>query len=314
MRILIVGAGAVGGYFGARLVQAGRDVTFLVRSSRATQLRRDGLRIVSPHGDVVLAPTCVTAGNIPAPYDLVILGVKAYGLEAAMEDLAPAVGPDTMILPLLNGMRHMDRLTQRFGAAAVLGGVCVVVSETDDEGRIVQRGDLQQLTYGETDGSVTARLRALDEALRGAGFETRLSTDILQAMWEEWVMLASLGAATCLMRGPIGAIVAEPGGSDTVRRIVSDCAAIATACGHKPSDDFIARHNKAMTAAGSPLTSSMYRDLINGRPVEVDQILSDFLDRGAAHGIRPPVLQAAALHLMIYDSARRARASERAPA
>jgi 2-dehydropantoate 2-reductase len=197
MRILVVGAGAVGGYFGAGLAKAGRDVTFLVRAPRATQLlRRDGLCVVSPHGDVLLAPKLIGAGEIDGPYDLVLLSVKAFALEAAIDDFAPAVGPETMILPALNGMRHIDVLTQRFGESAVLGGVCLVATEIDDRGRIVQLADIQQLVYGERNGEVTPRLQALDATLQGAGFDANLSTEIIQAMWEKWVMLASLGAVT----------------------------------------------------------------------------------------------------------------------
>ena len=155
MTILVVGAGAVGGYFGGRLAQAGRDVTFLVRPSRAKQLRRDGLRIISPHGDAVLAPKLVSVEEIDKPYDLVFLSVKAYALEAAMNDFAAAVGPETMILPVLNGMRHVDLLTKRFGEDAVIGGVCQVASEIDDAGRIVQLADFQQLVYGERNGEMT---------------------------------------------------------------------------------------------------------------------------------------------------------------
>src|SRR5205807_613855 len=184
LRILIVGAGAVGGYFGGRLAQAGRDVTFLVRPSRAKQLRRDGLRIISPHGDAVLAPKLVTAGEIEAPCDLVFFSVKAYALEAAMNDFALAVGPETMILPVLNGMRHIDLLSKRFGEHAVIGGVCLVVAEIDGEGRVVQLADIQRLVYGERNGETTPRLQMLDATLQGAGFDARLSTDIMSAMWE----------------------------------------------------------------------------------------------------------------------------------
>ena len=148
MRILIVGAGAVGGYFGGRLAQAGRDVTLLVRPARAKQLRQDGLRIISPHGDAVLTPKLVGATEIDPPYDLVFLSVKAYALQAAMNDFAAAVGPEAMILPVLNGMRHVDLLTKRFGEHPVIGGVCLVATEIDDKGRIVQLADMQQLLYG----------------------------------------------------------------------------------------------------------------------------------------------------------------------
>jgi len=302
MRILIVGAGAVGGYFGGRLAQAGRDVTFLVRPSRAKQLGRDGLRIISPHGDAVLAPKLVSAEKIDRPYDLVFLSVKAYALEAAMNDFAAAVGPETMILPVLNGMRHIDLLMKRFGEHAVIGGVCLVAAEIDNEGRIHQLADFQRLVYGERNGETTARLQTLDATLQGAGFDARLSTDIMQAMWEKWVQLASLGGITCLMRGTIGEIVAVLDGADLSLKMLDESAAVATACGHKPSEVLLSRHAAAMTAPGSPLTSSMYRDLRKGAPVEADHILGDFIERGRTHGVATPLLKAAFVNLRIYQA------------
>src|SRR6266513_2260701 len=228
LRILIVGAGAVGGYFGGRLAQAGRDVTFLVRRSRAKQLSQDGLRIITPHGNAVLSPKLISADKIDAPYDIIFLSVKAYALKAAMNDFAAAVGPETMIFPVLNGMRHIDLLTKRFGDHAVIGGVCLVASKIDDEGRIVQLADFQQLVYGERNGDTTPRLQTLDAALQGAGFDARLSTDIMQEMWEKWIQLASLGAITCLMRGTIGEIADAPGGADLSLNVLDESAAVAT--------------------------------------------------------------------------------------
>ena len=301
MRILIVGAGAVGGYFGGRLAEARRDVTFLVRPSRAKQLGRDGLRIISPHGDAVLTPKLVSAEEIDTPYDLVFLSVKAYALELAMNDFAAAVGQETMIFPVLNGMRHVDLLTKRFGDHPVIGGVCQVASEIDDEGRIVQLADFQQLVYGERNGETTPRLRTLDGTLQGGGFDARLSTDIMQEMWEKWVQLASLGAITCLVRGTIGEIVAAPGGVDVSLKVLDESAAVATACGHKPSEALLSRHADAMTAPGSQLTSSMYRDLRKGAPVEADHILGDFIERGTARGITAPLLKAAFVNLRVYQ-------------
>jgi 2-dehydropantoate 2-reductase len=229
--------------------------------------------------------------------------VKAYALEAAMNDFAAAVGPETMILPVLNGMRHVDFLTKRFGEHAVIGGVCLVASELDDKGRIVQLADFQQLVYGERNGETTRRLKALDAMLQGAGFDARLSTDITQAMWEKWVQLASLGAITCLMRGTIGEIVAVPGGAGLSLKVLDESAAIATACGHKPSEALLSRHAAAMTAPGSPLTSSMYRDLRKGAPVEVDHILGDFIERGDRRGVATPLLQTAFVNLRAYQGA-----------
>ena len=301
LRILIVGAGAVGGYFGGRLAQAGRDVTFLVRPARAKQLSQDGLRIISPHGDAVLSPKLISADKIDAPYDIIFLSVKAYALEAAMNDFAAAVGPETIIFPALNGMRHIDILTKRFGEHAIIGGVCLVAAEIDHQGRIVQLADFQRLVYGERNGESTPRLKALDATLQGAGFDARLSAEIMQAMWEKWVQLASLGAITCLMRGTIGEIVAAPGGAELSIDVLNESVAVAMACGQKPSEKVLSRHAAAMTAPGSLLTSSMYRDLRNGAPVEADQILGDFIERGSASGVTTPLLKAAFVNLRVYQ-------------
>lgn len=156
MRMLVVGAGATGGYFGGRLVQAGRDVTFLVRPGRASELRSNGLQIVSPRGNVTLQPRLVSANAVERTYDVVLLTVKGFALEAALDDIAPAIGPKTMILPVLNGMRHVDLLEARFGKRHVIGGVCKVATTLDDRGRIIQLAGFQELAYGEMDGTVYA--------------------------------------------------------------------------------------------------------------------------------------------------------------
>ncbi len=301
-RILVVGAGAVGGYFGARLVQAGQDVTFLVRAARASEIAERGLQIVSPHGDATLYPKTLIADHLTSPFDVIFLSVKGYALEAAMDDFAPAVTPETMILPVLNGLRHIDSLAARFGEKNVLGGVCLIVSQQEKDGRIVQLTDLQQLTYGERSGEVTERIRQLDAAMQEASFDAKLSENIVHAMWEKWVQLASLGAATCLFRGNIGEIQSIQGGAELSLRVLEECCAVATAAGNPPSDAFLARVRQAMTTPGSTLTSSMYRDLTQGRNVEVDQILGDLLARGRTFGIPTPLLTAAFVNLSIYRS------------
>ncbi|QHN04843.1 2-dehydropantoate 2-reductase [Granulicella sp. WH15] len=303
MRILVIGAGATGGYFGGRLTQAGRDVTFLVRGATAERLRRDGLHIVSPfHGDATVQPKIVTAAEITGPYDLIVLSVKAYGLAAAIEDFAPAVGPETMILPFLNGMHHLDLLAARFGEQPVIGGVCLVSSALGKEGEIVQFNPTQKITYGERDGELTERVQALDRAMQGAGFEAKLSGQIMQDMWEKWVQLASLGASNSLMRGSIGEIVAVPHGAEITLQILTECSAIAAACGYAPRAAMIAQASSLLTTPGSPLTASMYRDLSSGSRVEVDQILGDLLRRGREHEVKAPLLQAAFTNLSIYQS------------
>ena len=301
MRILVVGAGAVGGYFGGRLAQAGRDVTFLVRAKRAEELKAKGLQIISPYGDLTLRPKTVSASEIAAPYDVILLSVKSYSLASAMDDFGAAVGPETMIVPALNGMRHMDLLAQRFGERAVLGGVCMVASEVDGEGRIRQLTNFQSLVYGEVDGEVTPRVQALDETLRGAGFDASISRDILRDMWRKWVLLATLGALTCLLRGNIGEIASAPGGADLSLEALHECAGIASAHGYSQAEAFLKEQTSKLTAENSQLTSSMYRDLKKGAPVEADTILGDLIDRGRRYGIAMPILRAAYVSLSIYQ-------------
>ena len=302
MRILVIGAGAVGGYFGGRLHEAGRDVSFLVHSTQAETLRTQGLRIVSPFGDATIRPRLVLAHEISGPYDLILLCVKAYSLEAAMNDFARAVGASTMILPLLNGMRHIDLLANRFGNSNVIGGVCLIVAEMDKDNRILQLTKTQQLVYGERGGNTSARMETLNQTMQGAKFEAKISQNIEQEMWEKWVMLSSLGAATCLMRGNIGEIEAVTGGAGVAMGILNECSAIAAACGHAPSDAFLTRAEKIMTAPGSTLTSSMYRDLVKKGRVEVDQILGDLLSRGRKLGLVTPLVEAAYVNLRIYQA------------
>src|ERR1700740_1081921 len=298
MRILVVGAGAVGGYFGGRLLQAGRDVTFLVRLNRAEELQAQGLRILSPlHGDFTVRPKTMTAAQIASPYDVVFFSVKSYSPAGAINDFAPAVGPQTVIIPVLNGMHHMDVLEQKFGEHAVLGGVCYVAAEVDSQGRVVQLADFQSLTYGELDGKKTSRIEAVHQVFSGAGFEAAISTDILRNMWEKWVWLATVGAITCLLRGNIGEIVAVPGGAELCLSVFRECAAIAGACGYPMSEKFLAEKGPLLTAAGSTLTSSMYRDLTDHARVEVDTILGDLIERGRKRGVSAPLIQAAFVNL-----------------
>jgi 2-dehydropantoate 2-reductase len=304
MRILVVGAGAVGGYFGGRLAAAGRDVTFLVRARQAEAIRNQGLRIVSPHGNAVVQPRLVLASQLIGPYDVVMLCIKAYSLEGAMQDCAPAVGPETMILPQLNGMRHIEVLAQRFGEERVLGGACFIASDVDAEGRIVQLTEIHRLVYGELNGKASVRMAALDQALQGAGFEARSSDHILQEMWEKWVLLSSLGATTCLLRGNIGEIAAVPRGTDIARAILAETSAISRTSGYPPGEAFLARTEKMLTNPGSALTSSMYRDMSRNAPVEVEQILGDLVERGRGVGVAAPLLEAACANLRIYEARR----------
>jgi 2-dehydropantoate 2-reductase len=305
MRFLIVGAGAVGGYFGGRLLQAGQDVTFLVRPRRAAQLRRTGLVIKGPNGDATLPnPPLVQADGLEAPFDAVILSCKAYDLDRALEAMAPAVGPDTAILPLLNGLRHLDVLDRRFGAARVLGGQCAIATTLDPDGAILQLAPMQTLSFGERADGTSARVEAIAAAMQGANFESRASARILQEMWEKWQMLATLAGSTCLMRASIGDIVAAPGGEAFVLGLIEEVASIATAAGNPPSPAFATRIRGMLTAPGSPLTASMFRDIERGAPIEADHIIGDLISRGAQEQGEAalPGLRLVYTHLKAYEA------------
>jgi 2-dehydropantoate 2-reductase len=304
MRILVVGVGALGGYFGGRLKAAGRDVTFLVRPRRAEQLAKTGLVIRSALGDLNLAkPPTITAENLHEPFDLILLSCKAYDLESAMDSFASAVGPDTAILPLLNGMKHMDLLGARFGTGAVLGGQCLISATLDSEGRILHLNDMHLLSFGEQNGAKSPRVAAIAAALSGAGFDAHLSAAIMQEMWEKWAFIAAAASIGCLMRGAFGDIVAAGAGRFSTD-MFAECCAIAAANGFPPSDSAIERSRAMITAPGSPIAPSMLRDIERGAPIEAEHIVGDLLPRGG-HGTDSfPLLQVAYAHLKTYEARR----------
>ena len=313
MRILVVGAGATGGFYGGRLLEAGREVHFLARPARAAALREQGLQLVSPLGNANLRPRVWTATELDETFDLVLLAVKAYGLEQAIEDFTPAVGPGTLIVPILNGMRHYDVLTSRFGDDAVLGGVSQVAATVDGQGRIVQLTQLQKLAYGRRRAARQpddAHLQQVHAFFSGANFDARLSQEIDRDLWEKWVFLATLGSTNCLLRGTIGEVVAAPGGAVLARRILAECEAVAAASGHAISATHAENLARMITTPGSAQASSMYRDLQGGLDVEADQIVGDMLRRAELFGQDAPLLQAAYASLCVYRN-RRAAAEAR---
>ena len=305
MRILVVGAGATGGYFGGRLLQHGREVTFLVRQHRAAQLAKNGLSIRSACGDVDLpTPTTVLASELDSTYDLIILSCKAYGLAQVMDDIAPAVGPQTVILPLLNGMRQLDLLDQRLGAEHVFGGLCFIAATLDEQGVVRHLNDSHGMTFGERDGSASPRMQQISALLVGAGFDARPSQTILQDMWDKWIFLATLAGMTCLMRGSVGEIVAAPGGEAALLAMLEECRAIAERSGHPPGEATLQRSRRILTEAGSSLTASMLRDLQQGYPIEADHVVGDMLQRAAGQLPASAVLPIAYAHLKVYEGKR----------
>jgi 2-dehydropantoate 2-reductase len=308
MKVLVLGAGAVGGYFGGRLAQSGADVTFLVRPARAQKLAQAGLAIKSPLGDANIAVRTVLQEAVRPDYDLVILSCKAYDLEDAIAALGGAMGADTLVLPLLNGMAQLARLEQAYGKARVLGGTCYIASTLDADGSILHLGKFQGITCGARAGNhahAGALLQALAQAYARVPLECKLSADIEQDMWEKFVLLATLAAMTCLMRASVGEILAAADGEALMREALTSCVATAAAAGHAPRAESLQRTEGMLFARGSSFTASMLRDLEAGGRVEADHIVGDMLRRARAAGIDARLLAAAYCHLQAYEARRK---------
>jgi 2-dehydropantoate 2-reductase len=306
MRILILGAGGIGGYYGGRLAAAGVDVTFLVRPKRAAQLAANGLVITSPMGDLTVPQVKTVTADAPGTgYDAIIVACKAYDLEAAIASIKPAAA-GAQIIAQLNGMRHLDRLDAEFGAANVLGGVAMIGVTMEPDGTIRHLNKIHGFVFGARQPSQAAFCAALAPVIALGGFESRNSETIIQDMWEKWVFLATTAAMSCLFRGTIGQIIsATPEGGALVLEALADCAAAAAAAGYPQRPAHVEFSQKQFTDPKSPGAASMLRDLQRGGQVEADHVVGDILARAQAAGRPATVLAAAYTHLKVYEANRK---------
>jgi len=305
MRILVLGAGAIGGYYGGRLVESGADVTFLVRPRRAQVLAERGLVIRSALGDIERKVKTLLAGDLREAFDLVLLSCKAYDLDDAIEAIVPAVGPRSAILPLLNGINHMAVLSGRFGAERVLGGACGIGVVLEPSGDIRHVGNTEWLTFGEVSGERSARCDAIARIFAASKINASLADDIIQEMWDKFVMLASLAASSTLTRANVGEMLAAPLGEWLVLEALRECQAVARGDGHAPTAAAIERTRKMLTTRGSPFTASMQRDLVAGGATEGDHIIGDLVRRAEKRGIDVPLLRVALANLQVHEARRK---------
>ena len=234
MRILVLGAGAVGGYFGGRLAEAGRDVTFLVRAPRAAALAEHGLKVASALGDFQVPVKVATADRVGGPYDLVILTAKHYDLDAAIEAIRPGVGPETAVLPLLNGLVHLDRLDAAFGLGRVLGGVAYVGAVLLPDGSVRHINRMSGIAHGERGGGISERTKAIEQEFAGTPVAAPANDNILLEMWEKFILIGAMAGMNCLMRGTVGDIVATEEGERLMVEAIDEVASIAAASGFQP--------------------------------------------------------------------------------
>jgi 2-dehydropantoate 2-reductase len=299
MRMLILGAGAVGGYFGARLAAANVDVTFLVRPARAAVLASDGLVVHSPLGDLKLSVATLTQAK--QGFEVILVACKAFDLDAAISAIAPAVTQDTVVLPLLNGLRHLQVLDASFGRDRVLGGLCHIGVTQSDTGEVLHLNAAQHFVLGPRFEIQAERCAQIHAMLARGGFAPELSSHIQQSMWEKFVLLTSYAAMTCLMRAPVGAIVAADEGEALMREMLAECVAVASASGYAPDSKFIAETQAFLTERNSQGTASMLRDIQRSAHTEHEHILGDMLARARSAGVAAPILRIANAHLQAYE-------------
>ena len=300
-RFLVLGAGAVGGYFGGRLAEANADVTFLMRPARAAALNERGLVVESPMGDLRLPVKVTTADALNGIFDTVLLTTKAYDLEQAIATIRPALGPRTAILPVLNGLRHLDRLDAAFGPERVLGGVAYIAATLTAEGTIRHLNRVHGIAFGERSGAVSRQVEAIAGAFAATPVDASISDNILLDMWEKFVRIGSLAGMNCLMRGSVGDILAADEGESLMLELLAECEAVATASGFSPRKQHRKQCRAMLTERGSSFSASMRRDLEAGLRTEGDQILGDMLRRARANGIDAPMLRTAVCHLQVHE-------------
>ena len=301
MRILVLGAGAVGVYFGGRLAATDAEVTFLVRPARAAALRQHGLVIESPMGDLRLPVRVATADSLAATFDTVLLTAKAYDLDQAIAAIQPAVGPETAVLPVLNGLQHLDRLDAVFGPERVLGGVAYIAATLTADGVIRHLNRVHGIAFGERSGAAGRRVEAIARAFAGTPVDASASPEIVLDMWEKFVMISSLAGMNCLMRGSVGDIMAADEGESLMLELIAECEAVAAASGYPARPRQREQCRAMLTDRASPFSASMLRDLQAGLRTEGEQILGDMLHRARTLGVPAPLLRIAACHLQVHE-------------
>ena len=303
LSILIAGAGATGGAFGTYLLEAGRDVTFLLRQARAAKVREEGLRFTAPDADRTNKVEVITAEELsaaPQTFDLVIVAVKANGLDSVIDDIAPAVGEQTLIIPFLNGMAQIEKLESRY-PGRVLGGFVKIVGTIRD-GAVVQLTNMAVMTIGDLQGADVPT--PISAALDVPGFKLQTVAGIIDGLWEKWTFIAAAGVVTCLFRAPVGAIM-EAGGRSHVHTIVDELEAVAAAAGHPVSEASHAMTLKMLTEDGSAFTSSLYRDVTAGLPSETEHILGDLAAKAEELGVATPLLDLTLVQLRAGEAQKR---------
>ncbi|MCQ6523989.1 MULTISPECIES: 2-dehydropantoate 2-reductase [Bacillus] len=301
MRILVLGAGGVGGFFGGRLVEKGEEVTFLVRSKRKKQLEERGLVIRSVNGDFSFQPKLITKEDRIAPFDVILFSTKAYHLNEAIQDLKPFVGESTVIIPLLNGVAHLSLLQKEFGEEKVIGGLCFIETTLNDQGEIVQTSAANRLVFGEIKSQHAEKMKHISKAFAGTKSSFVLSENITQDMWHKYLFITVMSGVTTLMRAPIGPIRESKGGRDFIRNLFEECMQIMRCVGAPIKDNIVQEHMKTIDKISYNMKSSMQRDMEKGSSIEAKHLQGYLLDVAEQFSIEAPLLGAVYQNLKVYE-------------
>lgn len=305
MRFLVLGAGAMGGYFGAKLLDGGADVEFLVRPGRAAQLAEHGLVAKTHEGEIRLPVKTVQAGEIAHPYDVILLCCKAYDLDDALTALAPAVGPGSAILPFLNGVKHLEIMASRFGAEHVFGGLTTVNAVLEPNGEIVRSPVKINITmFGELKGGQSDRCHSIERAFSAAGVTVDVSETIMAPMWRKFWGFTSVATVATLCRSRAGAISSAPASPAFIDAVIEECTRVAKAEGYPPPQEDIGAVHGLFSQSDSKYGPSILVDMELGRKTEGEHTIGDLAERATRHGISAPILTAARCNLQVHEVSR----------
>jgi len=303
MRLLMLGIGAIGGYIGARLLEGGVDVDFLVRPQRK-RTARDGLIVQSPLGDIHQQPKLVETDELQPDYDVIILTCKAFDLASACDAIRPAMRDGTRVLPLLNGIAHFDRLDEHFGRPQVMAGFAHMATERRSDGVIYHLNNFHRVVYGIRHSDQQELAGRLEQCFQKTKLDTTFTDPILQPIWDKFVFLTTLAGATCLFRASIGEILQTHSGASFIQQLLQECIDTAAAEGQAPDDATLADYRALLNDRQASYTASMLRDMQNNAPTEADHILGDMLNRATWHGLEANALALAYSNLQAYEHRR----------
>lgn len=301
MRILVLGAGGVGGFFGGRLAEKGEDVTFLVRSKRKEQLEEKGLVIRSINGDFSFQPKLITKEDITTPFDVILFSTKAYHLNEAITDLKPFVGENTVIIPVLNGIAHLTLLQKEFDVEKVIGGLCFIETTLNDQGEIVQTSVANRLVFGEIKPQDSERIKLISKTFADTKASFVLSENIVQDMWHKYLFITVMSGVTTLMRAPIGPIRESDGGREFIRNLFEESVQIMKSMGAPVKDNIVQEHMKTIDKISYDMKSSMQRDMEKGSLIEGKYLQGYLLDLAEQFSIDTPLLGAVHQNLKVYE-------------